>query len=272
MPSVTDGQAEPEPAELAQPGGPAEPGATAGPAEPGSPASPASAGGAGGAAGLPGRRGQAARNDAMILAAAREVFLADPKAPMAAVAEHAGVGMSAVYRRYASKEDLLRRLCQDGLQVFIAEAMAVAAEPDAARALSRFLERVVAADVHSLTVHLAGTFTPTPQLGADAVQASGLVTDLVDRAHASGQLRPDVGPGDIQLVLEGCAAVRVPDPARTTELRLRYLALLLDGLFPARAAGAPGEAPGAARTAGPGREPLPFPAPQPGELNWRWAQ
>jgi AcrR family transcriptional regulator len=250
MPSVSDRQ--PEPAVPAGLTGPGTPSRTATAPRP---------------AALPGRREQAARNDAVILQAAREVFLADPKAPMAAVAEHAGVGMSAVYRRYASKEDLLRRLCQDGLQVFIAEATAAAAEPDAARALSRFLERVVAADVHSLTVHLAGTFTPTPQLGEDAVQASRLVMDLVERAHASGQLRPDAGPGDIQLVLEGCAAVRVPDPARTTELRLRYLALLLDGLFPARAGRAPGAGPGA-----PGPEPLPFPAPQPGELNWRWAQ
>ena len=65
-------------------------------------------------AGLPGRRGQAARNDAVILDAARDVFLADPKAPIAAVADRAGVGISALYRRYASKDDLLRTLCHDG--------------------------------------------------------------------------------------------------------------------------------------------------------------
>src|SRR2546423_1938241 len=79
---------------------------------------------------LPGRRGQAARNDTLILDAAREVFLADPKAPIAAVAERAGVGISALYRRYAGKEDLLRRLCHDGLRRFIAEAEAADAEPD----------------------------------------------------------------------------------------------------------------------------------------------
>ena len=63
---------------------------------------------------LSGRRGQAARNDEVILAAARDVFLADPKAPIAAVAERAGVGISALYRRYASKDDLLRTLCSTG--------------------------------------------------------------------------------------------------------------------------------------------------------------
>ncbi len=48
---------------------------------------------------LSGRKAQAARNDTLILAAARAVFTADPSAPIAAVAERAGVGISALYRR-----------------------------------------------------------------------------------------------------------------------------------------------------------------------------
>ena len=138
-------------------------------------------------ASLPGRRGQARRNDALILEAAREVFLSDPKAPVAAVAERAGVGISALYRRYPSKEDLLRRLCHDGLRRFIAEADAAAAEPDAWCALTRFLERVVDADVHSLTVHLAGTFTPTQEMNDDARRAGALAAGLVERAQAAGR-------------------------------------------------------------------------------------
>ena len=71
---------------------------------------------------MSGRRAEAARNDRRILDAARAVFVADPGAPIAAVAEHAGVGISALYRRYASKEELLRRLCGDGLKVYLAAA------------------------------------------------------------------------------------------------------------------------------------------------------
>jgi AcrR family transcriptional regulator len=206
-------------------------------------------------AALPGRRGQALRNDALILEAARDVFLGDPKAPVAAVAEQAGVGISALYRRYPSKEDLLRRLCHDGLRRFIAEAEAAAADPDAWRALTGFLERVVQADVHSLTVHLAGTFTPTPEMHDDARRAGTLAGGLVGRAQAAGHLRRDVVPADLDLVLEGCAAIRLPDPVRTSELRQRYLRLVLDGL-----AASPDAAPG---------PPLPGPPPG-GELNWRW--
>src|ERR1039458_4618846 len=204
---------------------------------------------------LPGRRGQARRNDALILEAAREVFLSDPKAPVAAVAEHAGVGISALYRRYPSKEDLLRRLCHDGLRRFIAEAEAAEADPDPWSALTGFLERIVDADVHSLTVHLAGTFTPTQEMHDDARRAGAMAAELAERAQAAGRLRPDVVPGDLDLVLEGCAAIRVPDPARTSELRRRYLRLLLDGV-----AAPPGSPPGRPRPGeSPTRPPLPGP-------------
>jgi AcrR family transcriptional regulator len=201
---------------------------------------------------LAGRRGQAARNDGLILEAARGVFLEDPKAPIAAVAERAGVGISALYRRYDGKEDLLRTLCHQGLRRFIAEAETAAAEPDDWRALTGFLERVVEADVHSLTVHLAGTFTSTDEMRQDAQRAGALVTELVERAHAGGRLRRDIVVDDITLLLEGCAAVRVPDGVRTGQLRRRYLALLLDGM------------------ASDHDPPLPGPPPQAAELNWRW--
>jgi AcrR family transcriptional regulator len=199
---------------------------------------------------LSGRRGQAARNDGVILEAARDVFLADPKAPISAVAERAGVGISALYRRYPGKEDLLRQLCHDGLRRFIAEAEAAGADPDGWSAFTGFLERVVDADVHSLAVHLAGTFTPTEELGRDAERAGELAAALVDRAHATGRLRRDVTAQDVGVLLEMCAAVRVPDPGRTKELRRRYLALLIEGLT--------------------GDSPLPGPAPRPGEFEWRW--
>jgi AcrR family transcriptional regulator len=205
-----------------------------------------------GSSGLSGRRGQAARNDQLILESARAVFLEDPKAPIAAVAERAGVGISALYRRYPSKDDLLRRLCHDGLRRFIAEAEAAHDESDPWLALTGFLQRVVDADVHSLTVHLAGTFTPTSEMDDDAGRSGAHLTGLVRRAHAGGHLRRDATAADLVLVLEGCAAIRVPDADRTRQLRRRHLALLLDGL----AAG--------------GGTKLPGPAPRADEVNWRW--
>jgi AcrR family transcriptional regulator len=198
---------------------------------------------------LSGRRAQAARNDGRILAAARDVFLADPEAPISAVAARAGVGISALYRRYAGKEDLLRTLCHDGLQWFIAEAERAATETDDWAAFETFLRGVVDADVHSLTVHLAGTFPPSEQMNADAARANELATALFERARP--RMRAGAAPADVTMLLEMCAAVRVPDADRTAQLRRRYVTLLLDGL----------------RT---GAE-LPGPPPSAEELNWRWS-
>jgi len=199
--------------------------------------------------GLSGRRAQAARNDEAILEAAREVFLADPKAPVAAVAERAGVGMSALYRRFPGKEDMLRRLCHDGLLRYNAEAEAALAQKSGWAALQGFLENVVDADVHSLTVHLAGTFTPTPEMTQEARRSGELAARLV--RDAQHELREGVEVSDLGFVLEACAAIRVPDVERTKQLRRRYLAVILDGL-----------------RAGNGE--LAGPAPTADEANWRW--
>ena len=47
---------------------------------------------------------------------------------MSAVAARAGVGISALYRRYASKEDLLRQVARDGLARYLEEAEAAVAD------------------------------------------------------------------------------------------------------------------------------------------------
>jgi AcrR family transcriptional regulator len=202
---------------------------------------------------LSGRRAQAARNDQLILEAARQVFVADPDTPIAAVAERAGVGMSALYRRYPSKEDLLRRLSGDGLRRYIAEAeTALADDGDPWAAFVGFLGRIVDADTHSLTLRLAGTFTPTEELARDAARAQELNVALLERTKAAGAIRDDLDVNDLTFVFEQVASIRLGDRDRTRQLRHRYLALLLDGLH------------------APSPRPLPGPPPTWQEVTSRW--
>jgi AcrR family transcriptional regulator len=180
---------------------------------------------------MSGRRAQAARNDQRILEAARAVFTADPEAPIAAVAARAGVGIAALYRRYRSKEELLQRLALDGLRGYIAETeAALADDADPWDAFARFLRRSLDSGAGSLTVRLAGTFTPTEELQRAGRDAHAATQRLLDRAKAAGALHPDITVGDISLLLEQLQAVQVADPDRTRQLRHRYLALLLEGL------------------------------------------
>ena len=187
---------------------------------------------------LSGRRAQAARNDEVILRSARAVFIADPGAPISAVAEHAGVGISALYRRYPSKEVLLRKLCADGLAQYIEEAeTALADDGEPWQAFTRFLHRLVDIGSSSLTRRLAGTFTPTPDLYEAAQRAQELNVQVFGRV--AGQLREGLVVDDLGLLLEQVTSLQVGDPERSNELQHRYLAIAVDGLR-----GGEGELPG----------------------------
>jgi AcrR family transcriptional regulator len=200
-----------------------------------------------------GRIAEAARNDAKILESARAVFVADPEAPIAAVAKHAGVGIGALYRRYSGKEALLRALCADGLRRYIEAAeSALADEQDPWDAFAAFMHREVDADASSLTQRLAGTFTPTQELYAAAARAGELNVALFSRAQEAGAIRPDASVNDLGPILEQLASLQIGDAARARELRHRYLTLFLDGL----------RAEPAVR--------LPAPAPTDEELQARW--
>ena len=202
---------------------------------------------------LSGRRRQAARNDVEILDAAREVLLADPTAPVAAVAARAKVGISALYRRYPSKEDLTRELARDGLARYSAELeRALADDRDPWTVYADCLGRILDGGSQALAQRLAGTFTPTPDLTELAQQAGALATAVHERAQREGALRADVSPEDVVLLLETLSAITLPGADAGDGLRRRYLALLLQAL---RA---------------PGAEPLPGRPAGPGELAARW--
>src|SRR6266550_5209936 len=203
---------------------------------------------------MSGRQAEAARNDERILDSARQVFLADPTAPITAVAKHAGVGISALYTRYGSKEELLRTLCTDGLQTFVRETEAaierVKQDHDHWQVFADFMRNLSDADTSSLTRAFAGKFAPTPQMYALANRSAELSAEFFGLIR--DVLRPDLVLHDVSLSFELVAAIKFADPERTTELRHRYLALILDGM---RADG---------------RGELPGPPPSWPEISERW--
>jgi len=205
---------------------------------------------------MSGRQAEAARNDQRILESARAVFVNDPGAPITAVAKHAGVGISALYTRYGSKEELLRQLCTDGMQIVVTETEAAlerieAGHEDPWVVFAEFMRRLTDADTSSMTRALAGRFAPTAEMFALAGRSAELMDKLFTLVR--DVLRPDLALHDVSLTFELVAAIKLADPERTTELRHRYLALILDGM---RASD---------------RGDLPGPPPAWRELSERWA-
>lgn len=192
-------------------------------------------------------------NDARILEAARAVFVGNPEAPIGEVAKKAGVGISALYRRYQSKEALLAALCRDGLERYVSEARAaVADEAGGWSAFADFMSRLAEANTHALVLRLAGTFTPDTSLYELAATAQALNERIFERAQASGVLRPEADVNDINVIGELVASLSLGTGDRSRVLRQRYLTMLLNGLR---------------REAG---DPLPGPPPSWAEIEARW--
>ncbi|BCJ32173.1 TetR family transcriptional regulator [Actinocatenispora sera] len=187
-----------------------------------------------------GRQAEAARNDRLVLDAAREVFASQGfAAPVAAVAARAGVGMGTLYRRYGSKTELLQRLCVLAMAQASAAAEAALAMDDPWLALTGYITERVGFRSGALAP-LAGTIPVTDEMLAAARRSRRLHTRVVGRAHHAGVLRRDVTAVDVALLIEHFSR-RAPDDQPGSAARL--LAIAIAGLRPAGDARLPGPAP-----------------------------
>lgn len=188
-------------------------------------------------------RADARQNRDRIVTAGRELILElGADAPLDQIAARAGVGNATLYRHFATREDLVRRVVLDDMSRVREEvAAALGEEPTGWSALRRFCAAVVRGRLVAL-LPIAGPHlvrdAEFDAVRADLVAALGA---LLDAARAEGSLRPDVGEGDLVLTL---AAVMRPLPglpdALVEAMQARHLGLVLDGLRAAGATDLPG--------------------------------
>lgn len=200
-----------------------------------------------------GRQAEARRNDQRILEAARDVYAADLRAPMSAVAARARVGQASLYRRYPSKQALLASVCERGMtQMRDAAATWLQARLDPWDALAGYLQWYLESGTTKLA-GLLGSFSPDEELFALARQTNEAIQALVDEAASAGRLRPDVTGADMTLIVSQIATVEAPDAERAAELRNRYLHLALQALALTDAPALPAPPPDAAELERPWR-------------------
>ncbi|MFE9776457.1 TetR/AcrR family transcriptional regulator [Streptomyces sp. NPDC005931] len=210
-------------------------------------------------------RVDAQRNLEHVLRAAREVFgELGYGAPMEDVARRARVGVGTVYRRFPSKDVLVRRIAEEETSRLTEQARAALGQEDEPwSALSRFLRTSVASGAgrllppQVLRVGVADEplaqdharvpqqrtqpgnielrlvpeepVTVAPEDDAGAAELLDVVGQLVERARAAGELRPDVSVSDVLLVI-ATAAPSLPDAAQQAAASARLLDILLEGL------------------------------------------
>ena len=178
-------------------------------------------------------RKDAERNRQRLLAAATELFAQRGlDVTLNDVAHHAGVGVGTAYRRWANKEQLIDELFARRLEEIAALANEALEDADAWRGLTTFLEGSLRMQLEDRGLK---QLLSDPELGRDQVnrardRIAPLVNAVVERARASGELRPEFAATDaifIQLAL-GALMDRTRD--MDPELYRRYLAMFLDGV------------------------------------------
>jgi AcrR family transcriptional regulator len=189
---------------------------------------------------LRGRQSEARRNDDRILRAAREVFAEDGYgAPVSRIAQRAGVGVATLYGRYRSKDELAEQMVLAGMTDIIGEAQASLDQPDAWEGFARFMRRCTDAGAGAL-VRFARTVPSTDELQAMSGRVHDSLEALLNQTRQRGGLRPEVTAAEILVLLAALRIKHPSDPARTPQLRQRYLALLLAGLRATDATPLPG--------------------------------
>lgn len=177
-------------------------------------------------------RADAERNRQRILQAAREVFaLRGLEAGLDEIAHHANVGVGTVYRRFPDKQDLIAELFDDRLRAMIAVAQRARARDDAWPALTELIEELAGMHVTDRGLHdLVFTYTGDAFVQDKLSVMIAAISDLMDRAKAHGDLRPDVDQNDIYVLLLMISQTVTGRYTHTTLPWRRYIRLLIDGL------------------------------------------
>jgi AcrR family transcriptional regulator len=198
-----------------------------------------------GAGGRPLRR-DAEANRVRILRAAGEIFAQGGLgATMDEIAEHAGVGVGTLYRRFPSKASLIDALFDERIGRVEALAEEALTHKDAWEGLVFFLQQVQA--LQACDRGLVNALFDPVEGADDLVQRRGrlhsLGQEMVSRAQAQGHLRPDVEATDIPLLLLMVSTITLYTRETAPDTSARFLGLCIDGLRTQR------------------RHPTPLPAP-----------
>ncbi|MBB4684174.1 TetR/AcrR family transcriptional regulator [Amycolatopsis jiangsuensis] len=180
-------------------------------------------------------RRDARRNRDRILEAARDLFARRGlDVGMATVARHAGIGVATLYRRFPTKEALVRAVFTEQFAACGAVLDEAVADPDPGRGFRTLVERLCelqAAD-RGFSAALQAGFAEPEEVATERAHALGRFAGLVERAQAAGALRADFVPEDLILAMAANNGVIAAAPAADPAASRRLAGYLLSAFRP----------------------------------------
>src|SRR4051794_32977247 len=192
-------------------------------------------------------RADAARTRTRVLDAARIAFAeAGLDVGVEEIARRAGVGKGTLYRRFPTKEALVRAIFDDILEEVEQISQRTEQEPDPRTAFAQYLSEAAEMQAsnqgfYDVVARGLGAAALSPEQRRRILKAA---ERPLRRAQEANQVRDDLVPEDVQIMLRmlGAATRAAPDGHAMDEHWPRSLGLLLDSTRPAAATELPAEA------------------------------
>jgi AcrR family transcriptional regulator len=180
-------------------------------------------------------RADARRNQALLLDAARDVFVErGPDASLEEIARRAGVGIATLYRRFTDRTGLMHAVVLNALTATADAAERIRAErPDPFEALVAYVHAVLDLRTSAVISTLLDQLDLNDAELGPARQRSGrLAEELVNAAVDAGELRKDATFGDVGVMLVRLSRpLPGPIPTETQDaLAHRHADIFLAGL------------------------------------------
>ncbi|OLM12253.1 TetR/AcrR family transcriptional regulator [Pseudonocardia sp. Ae505_Ps2] len=190
---------------------------------------------------LPRLRADAQDNRDRILVAARALFAENGlDVGMRAIARRAGVGPATLYRRFPTRDDLVREAFTEEMHECRQIVVDGVADDDPWRGFRTVVHRLLALNVRNrgFVDALTSAEPARDLLVGHRRELLGMLDGLVSRARAAGALRADFGLDDLVLILRAGRGLALAPEATRARDAARFARLAVDAL----------------RAPGPGRE------------------
>lgn len=176
-------------------------------------------------------RADAERNRERIVTAAARLFAERGlSVPLEDVARSAGVGVATLYRRFPTRTDLAIAAFERNMDSYIVAVEKALANPrpwDGFRDLVFDLCALQASDP-GLRALLTTAFPASSVIEQRAAESVDKVGEVIARAQQDGSLRPDIGVGDVVVMLLANAGVLEATREHAPDAWRRFAALMVD--------------------------------------------